>query len=328
MAMIRVAQIGVGHAHASGKVGAFRSSPGFEVVAVAEAQPQLRSLWEADPAYAGLDWRTQEDLLQDESIQAIAVETNVPDLLNVAEACIDAGKHIHLDKPAGFSLTQFRRILDKAAQKHLIVQLGYMYRTHPGMKLCEELMTKGWLGEIFSIHAVIGKMMSESSRRGLLGQPGGIMYELGGHMLDLIIHLLGTPQSLSTVNRHSSPIDDGYPDNMLALLGYHRAHATLHCSCNDVDGFARRQLVICGTEGTLEIRPMPNPYARLALTQARGRFLKGWQDVELPKYVRYVEDIAEFGRLIRHEQDPRYTYEHDFTVQETLLKISDLPTNT
>lgn len=325
MAKIKIGQIGVGHAHASGKVRAIRGSNEFEFVGVAEKSERLKSIWRGEEVYEGLNWTTQAALLEDDSIAAIAIETNVPDLLDVAEACIDAGKHIHLDKPAGFSLPQFQRIIDKAAKQHLVVQMGYMYRTHPGVKLLEELLQQGWLGEIFAVNAVIGKLMSASSRKGLLDQPGGIMFELGGHMLDIILHLLGQPDSIETVNRHSSPIDDGYMDNMLSLFGYEQAHATLHCSCNDVDGFARRQLVVCGTEGTLEIRPMPNPSAKLALTQDRGRFHKGWQDVELPKYIRYTEDIAELARMIRHEQDPRYSYEHDLLVQETLLKISDMP---
>lgn len=326
MPKIQVAQIGVGHAHASGKMQALRASNDFEVIGISESDEPLRERAQQDAVYRDVQWLSVEQILGDESIQAVAVETTVPDLLDTAEKCIAAGKHIHLDKPAGFSLPQFKRILDTAARKHLIVQLGYMYRTHPGVKLLDELIENGWLGEIYAVNAVIGKLMNEASRKEMLSQPGGMMFELGGHMLDIVIHLLGKPDETYAVNQHSSPIDDGYLDNMLAVLKYAAAHATIHCSCDDVDGFERRQLVVCGTEGTLEIRPMPNPSARLALTEPRGRFQKGWQDVTLPKYVRYVEDIAEFGRMIRQEDDPRYTYDHDLIVQETLLQISEMPT--
>lgn len=325
MPRIGVGQIGVGHPHAGGKIKTFRESPDFEVVGVAEPHAGLRELAAGDALYEGLEWMSVDELLQHPRVQAIAVETAVPDLLNVAEACIDAGKHIHLDKPAGISFPHFQRIVDKAISKHLVIQLGYMYRTHPGVELLDDLLAKGWLGEIYSVQAVIGKLMNASSRRGLLNQPGGMMFELGGHMLDILIHLLGAPQRAYGINRHSASIDDGYLDNMLAVLEYPRAHATLHCSCNDVDGFARRQLVVCGTEGTLEIRPMPNPVARLALTQDRGPYRKGWQELELPKYVRYAGDIAEFAELIRHERDPRYTFEHDLLVQKILLTVSDMP---
>jgi len=72
---------------------------------------------------------------------------------------------------------------------------------------------------------------------------------------------------------------------------------------------------------------MPNPSAKLALTTERGEFQKGWQDVNLPRFQRYHEDITDFAKWIRHEEDPRFSFEHDLIVQETLLKISGLASN-
>ena len=74
---------------------------------------------------------TQEQLLKVPGLQAVLVETRVRDLLNTAEACVTAGKHVHLDKPAGESLPQLRRILDAAAKQKLLVQMGYMFRYSP-----------------------------------------------------------------------------------------------------------------------------------------------------------------------------------------------------
>ena len=88
------------------------------------------------------------------------VETRVGDLLDNAEACVAAGKHVHLDKPAGESLPQFRRILDAAAKKKLLVQMGYMYRYNPAVVLLREFLKKGWLGEVFEVHAVMSKVVA------------------------------------------------------------------------------------------------------------------------------------------------------------------------
>jgi predicted dehydrogenase len=59
-------------------------------------------------------------------LQAVLVETDVRRSLDAAEACVAAGKHVHIDKPAGTSLVQLRRILDEAARGRLLVQMGYM----------------------------------------------------------------------------------------------------------------------------------------------------------------------------------------------------------
>ncbi|MCH7689269.1 MAG: Gfo/Idh/MocA family oxidoreductase, partial [Planctomycetes bacterium] len=113
MAKIKIGQIGVGHAHAA-KLGVFRNSADYEVVGIVEPDAQLRASAKNQPAYKDLTWMTQEQLLNVPGLQLVTVETRVKDLLNTAEVCIDAGKHIHLDKPAGESLPQFKRILDAA----------------------------------------------------------------------------------------------------------------------------------------------------------------------------------------------------------------------
>lgn len=61
------------------------------------------------------------------------VETETRRSLDAAEACVAVGKHVHIDKPAGTSLVQLRRVLDAAAEKRLLVQMGYMYRYNPGI---------------------------------------------------------------------------------------------------------------------------------------------------------------------------------------------------
>src|SRR5262245_30416577 len=122
MDKIKFGQIGVGHAHAS-KISVFRDSPDYELVGVVEPDPMLRKQAESQPAHRDVAWMTAEQLLNVPGLQLVLVETLVKDLLNTAEACVNAGKHVHIDKPAGESLPQFKRILDTAASKHLLVQM-------------------------------------------------------------------------------------------------------------------------------------------------------------------------------------------------------------
>ena len=89
-APIRIGQIGVKHGHAT-KLGVYRRSPDYEVVGVIESDAEARRKVEAEPAYAGLPWMTREQLLAMPELQAVLVETAVPDLLDNAEACIAAG---------------------------------------------------------------------------------------------------------------------------------------------------------------------------------------------------------------------------------------------
>ena len=318
---IRVGQIGVGHAHAA-KLGVFRKSPDYEVVGIVEPDAELRRQAESQAAYRDLSWMTQEQMLNVPGLQLVLVETRVRDLLDAAEACVAAGKHVHLDKPAGESLPQYRRILGDAARQKLLVQMGYMYRYNPAVVLLRQFLKEGWLGEVFELHAVMSKVISAEGRKPLVEYRGGIMFELGCHIIDLVVGVLGKPAEVIPYSLHSARIDDGLLDNMLAVFRYERATATVKSSALEVEGFGRRHLVVCGTEGTFHIQPLDDPSARVALSRPRGEYRRGNQDVTFPKYERYVDDAADIARVIRGEQAPLLSYAHDLAVQEAVLEAS------
>jgi predicted dehydrogenase len=316
---IKIGQIGVGHAHAS-KLSVYRASSEYQVVGIVEPDAALRKAAENAPTYRDLKWLTREQLLETPGLQAVLVETHVRALLDNAEACVSAGMHVHIDKPAGESLPQLKRIFDIAAKKKLMVQMGYMFRYNPAVLLLRDFLKKGWLGEVFEVHAVMSKVVDPTSRKKLAEYRGGVMFELGCHVLDLVIGILGKPTDVTTFNRHSSSLDDKLLDNMLAVLSYPKATASVKSSAIEVEGGDRRHLVVCGTEGTFHIQPLDNPAARVSLSKSREEYKKGTQDVKFPKYARYVDDAADMARVIRGEKPFDFSPEHDLAVQETLLK--------
>ena len=152
----------------------------------------------------------------------MAIETEIGYLLSTGSRCIDAGKHIHLDKPAGESLPQFQRLLADAARQGLTVQMGYMFRYNSAFQFCLRAVAAGWLGEIFSIEAVISRKLTVEQRRKLIKYKGGSVFELGCHMIDQVMQIAGRPQRVTSYARHTSPLRDGVADNMLAVLEYDR----------------------------------------------------------------------------------------------------------
>ncbi len=325
MGKVKVCQIGVGHAHADGKMAALRNSADYEVVGVVEADPDVRHAAQGRATYRDLPWMTREQLLNISGLRAVAVETRVADSLSNAEKCVDAGLHIHLDKPAGTSLPHFKRILDTAARKHLLVQMGYMYRYNPAVVLLRDFLRKGWLGDPFEVHTVMSKVVSLEKRQRLAGFSGGMMFELGCHIIDLVIGVLGEPESVTPYHQHASTAEDTLADNMLAVLSYTRALATVKSSAMEVEGFSRRQFTVCGTEGTFHIQPLDAPNVQLALSTAREGYRRKYQTIELGNYDRYVADLADMAKIIREEKDSDFSYNHDYAVQATILRASAMP---
>lgn len=321
MARIKYGQIGTTHAHAS-KITAYRKSPNYEVVGIVEPDARVREKAQKSAAYKDLPWLTREQLLNIPGLQVVGVETPVSDLLDTAEVCIAAGKHIHLDKPAGESLPQYRRLLDAAARQHLAIQMGYMFRYNPAVVLLRQFLKDGWLGEPFEVHAVMSKVVDADTRKRFGRYPGGSMFELGCHVIDLLIGALGAPQTVHPFPRHSSKLNDGVLDNMLAVFEYPNATATIRSSFNEVEGIARRHFVLCGSEGSFHIQPLDDPKAVVALSKPRGRYHAGIQEITFPKYNRYVDDAADLARIVRLEKQSDFSYDHDYTVQKSVLEAA------
>jgi predicted dehydrogenase len=318
---IRIGQIGVGHAHAS-KLAAYRNSGDYEVVGIVETDAALRDAARQQPAFRDLPWMSEEQLLNHAGLQAVLVETHVRDSLAVAQRCVAAGKHIHLDKPAGASLPLYRALLTQAQQQQLMVQMGYMYRYNPAVLMLREFLTQGWLGDIFEVHTVMSKVVDADSRQQLAEFPGGMMFELGCHIIDLVVGVLGAPKSVTPFAQHAASEKDQLTDNMLAVFEYPRAIASVKTSAMEVEGFARRHFVVCGTEGSFHIQPLDKPAARVALSKQRGNFKAGYQDMTFPNFTRYVADAADMAQVIRQERECQFSYEHDLAVQQAVLESS------
>ena len=323
---IRIGQIGTAHAHAGGKMDTMRASEDFEVVGIVEPDERRRAALTSSKTYAAVPVMTEQELLNAPGLQAVAVETDVKALVPTAARCIAAGKHIHLDKPAGESLPALRRLLDDSTARKLTVQMGYMLRYNPAFALCRKLIREGALGEIFSIEAAMGKIQGDEERRALAPYRGGAMFELGCHVIDSVVAILGRPEKVTPHSRSSSPLKDGFPDNQTAVLEYPSAIVTVRSVLVEWDGGARRQFVVCGTKGTMDIRPIEHPEARLTLSAAHGETKAGRQTLTFPKgRGRYDGDFEDLAKVIRGEKALEFSPAHDLAVHETILRASGLP---
>ena len=160
---IKIGQIGTGHAHARGVFAQLKQvTDDFELVGIVENDPARRKAIGGE--YQGVKVITEEQLLNTKGLQAVVVETEVPDLLPTANRCIDAGMHIHLDKPAGENLKDFARLLKKVKKKKRHLQMGYIYRYHTAFQWCYKAVADGMLGDVFEVHALSLIHISEPTR--------------------------------------------------------------------------------------------------------------------------------------------------------------------
>ena len=318
---IRVGQIGTRHAHASGQLQTILAQPElFECVGVVEPDDSRRQALKDHPVYSQTNWITEEDLFQTSDLKIVAVETEVRDLLATAMRCVEAGLHIHLDKPAGESLERLIQLHQAADENNVLIQMGYMYRYNPAFQFLFNAFEKGWLGEVFEIHGVMSKTVDDVTRRELAEYPGGSMFELGCHLIDPLMTLLGIPHRVTAHNRTSHPEKDDLLDNCLAVFDFDQATATIRSSLIEPEGGRRRQFVVCGTQGTIAIRPLEPPQLELTLAKDVEGFKKGHHSVTLPKAPgRYHGAWQDLASAISEGRRLRWTSEHDIAVQRAIL---------
>jgi predicted dehydrogenase len=319
---IRIGQIGTAHAHAGGKMGAMRSLTDlFEVVGITESDAARRQSAERSPTYAELAWMTEDELLATPDLAAVAVETRIEDSASAALKCIRAGKHVHLDKPGALDHAEFKALRLEAEQRGLTVQMGYMLRYNPAFVLLFRAVREGWLGDITEVDAAMGKLADDGTRRSIGALPGGGMFELGCHVIDAVVTLLGKPAAVHAVSTPTR--DDGVKDNQIAVLQYAKASATIRVNHADPFGGPRRRFMVAGTKGVIDIQPLESGKLTLILTEPRETWKKGQQQVQLTVPPgRYDEEFIDLAKIIRGEKKLTWDAAHDIAVHETVMLAS------
>ena len=323
--MIKIGQIGLGHNHGEAKMLAVRKFPElFEVVGYAEENEEWVRKRGGLPGYQGLRRLSVEELIS--RSDAVLIETDVWALTATAQKCVDSCKHIHMDKPASGTLEEYRHLLDTARAKQLVVQLAYMYRYNPAVLKCLEMIRDGKLGEIYSVNAEMSTFHPKEYKQWLSNFGGGIMYILGSHLVDLIVYILGKPERVMSFLKQTGLDGVDFPDNCLAVLEYEKALARIFVSSVEVNGFGRRQLMVSGSKGTVNICPLERPitmsYSDTSIANATyedRKILLPFEDHTATG--RYDEMMQDFYAYVTGKKQNPFTYEHDYAVQEVLSRI-------
>ena len=318
---IKIGQIGTGHAHASGVFSQLRQTDDFEIVGIVENNPQRREA--LGDSYQGVKLISEAALLNTRGLQAVVVETEVQDLLPTAQRCVAAGMNIHLDKPAGENLADFQELLNEVDRQDLHLQMGYIYRYHTAFQFCYKAVAEGWFGDLFEVHSVMSKKVNAESRQQLGKFSGGSMFEIGCHVIDATIRILGKPKKITAHARQTHPEQDPLVDNQLAVFDYPNAIASIKSTLIEYEGFQRRQFTACGEFGTFDLRPLGGQSFRLALEHPKGDYKRGYQDVTLPKGPGiFISAFRDMAAVLRGEKKTDYPLKHELAVHEAILRSS------
>jgi predicted dehydrogenase len=223
--MLKIGQIGMEHDHANAFMECVRKYPDiFSVVGVADTAENIKK-HSKDRFYEGLAMMSEDELRDMSDLDAVLVETEELRLVETAQKCVERGLPVHMDKPAGASVPEFAKLLNDAKAKNLTLQLGYMLRYNPAVQYCLDMKKKGIFGEIFQADAIMNRGHYPDKRQWLAQFPGGNMFYLGCHMVDLFLLFMGAPLRIHAMNKSTSFDGVTALDNGLAVFEYPKGHA-------------------------------------------------------------------------------------------------------
>jgi predicted dehydrogenase len=322
---VRMGVYGTKHSHSAGVASVMLANQDVEVVGVYEPDRERRRELDASGAAPWSELTLFDDrseILDDPSIVAIASEGANIESLDHTEEIVAAGKHVLYDKPAGDDYARFERIVATARERGLLVQLGYMWRHHDGLKRIADWARSGFLGDVFSIRAHLSTNIPRESQDPNKVPAGGVFYDLASHMLDQIVWTLGRPDKVTSFLREDVNKTNGFATNSLGVFEYDDAMAIVDIAAMEPRPVARRYEVY-GTAGSAIIEPIePAGPIRLALTEPRGDYPAGVTLIDVEDRPRYVASLAAFVQDIRGEKEPDRSLDHELLVQETLLRAT------
>jgi scyllo-inositol 2-dehydrogenase (NADP+) len=187
------------------------TNPGFTFKAVVERHDKKAANTYPDI----ISYNSIEELLNDDEIELIIVNTPNYTHLEYAIRAMQAGKHVLIEKPATATSAEVKQLFDIGRELNKHVMIYHNRRYDSGFLSTKEVIESGRLGELIEVSfrldrykAAIGvKTFKESKEM----PANGLVYDLGSHLIDNAITLFGRPLSFNKttgIYREGSEVPD------------------------------------------------------------------------------------------------------------------------
>jgi predicted dehydrogenase len=232
--MIDVGLVGFGLAGRCFHAPVIRAVPGLRLAAIVERSGDSAArLFPNTPVV-----RTLDDLLRMASLKLIVIATPNQWHFPMAQRCLEAGRHVVVDKPFTTTVAEARELIALAGAVNRILTVYHDRRFDADFQGLRKVVASGALGRILRFESTYDRYRPAAKPGAWREQPGpgsGVLFDLGPHLLDQSFMLLGTPEAITAdirTERSGFSTDDAfdlllhYPAGERALL-----RATMLAAC-------------------------------------------------------------------------------------------------
>lgn len=198
-------------------------TPQFKLHAIVQRTPKPNDDASKDHLDAKI-YHTAEEMFGDSSVDVIAITTTPDTHFSFAKAAIEAGKHVIVEKPFVPTSAEAQQLVEISAKTGKLICVYQNRRWDSDFLTIKKLLDDGTIGRCveFNTHFDRYKPVRPDTWKGTLGmdKAGGVLYDLGTHLIDQAYVLFGMPASVTAIfsnQRHDSQAE---PDSITILLQY------------------------------------------------------------------------------------------------------------
>lgn len=242
---VNVALVGFGFAGRMFHAPLIGAVPGLRLHTIVSSQGDVaRTTWPHARVVA-----TYDEALADPAIDLVVLATPNAVHAQQADAALDAGKHVVVDKPFTVTLAEAESVVARAERAGRLLSVFHNRRWDGDFLTVKRLMDEGALGDVLYFESRIDRYRPEvrDRWRERAGAGAGLWYDLGPHLVDQALQLFGAPHDVDAdlaIQREGAQVDDYFH----VVLKYPRLRVVLHASmlaaANDL------RFVVHGTRGS------------------------------------------------------------------------------
>jgi predicted dehydrogenase len=262
-----------------------------------------------------------DDLLEDATLDAIAIATPVVTHYELARQALVAGKHVFVEKPMAVAASDAEELVAVAEERPRVLMPGHLLLYHPGVVKLKKLVDSGELGRVLYVYG-------NRQNLGQIRRDENALWSLGAHDLSVILHLLDD-EPTEVLARGKALLGD-VEDVVFCYLEFASGVvAQMHLSW--LDPHKMRRMTVVGTKkmavfDDMELERKVTVYEKAAeqRTDTYGEWLTRTGDIYSPKIPNDEPlrlECEQFLALVRGEGDPRPVARNGLAVVRTLEQL-------
>jgi len=273
-----------------------------------------------------------KEVLNDPTVEAVAIATPVYTHFELAKEMLEAGKHVFVEKPLTHTSQEARELIKLAKKKGKVLMVGHTFLYTAAVNKLKELIDSGELGDVLYISC-------QRRNLGLFQDDINVVWDLGTHDISVILYLLngrlGEKECRIVATGQSHFLSENEDVAFITLNFVDKIVANLHlswldpCKIRNMTVVGTKKMVVYDDIETLEkIKIYDKGVLVPNLHNSFGEFQLSYRygDITIPRLKQeepLKAELSHFLECIREDKKPLTDGENGYQVVRMIEKINE-----